>query len=66
MRDPVPNAALPRAPDHRREEGRDVAPREDGVRCPNPKCRKKLAEELHGSVTITCPRCGHYVTIFHD
>lgn len=62
VRDPVPNAALPRAPDHQgRQEGRTVAG--DGVRCPNPKCRKKLAEELSGTLVMTCRYCNQRVTI---
>lgn len=66
MRDPATHAALPRAPDHRREEGRNAAPGEDGIRCPNRKCRKKLAEDLQGTLTITCRHCGHRVTIFRE
>jgi hypothetical protein len=58
-RDPVPNAALPRAPDHRREEGRRAA----DVRCPTPGCGRKLAESLTGTLTIRCDRCRHLVTI---
>lgn len=66
MRDPVPNAALPRAPDPRREEGLRVVPRPEDrrkasqVRCP--RCDKLLAEHLHGSLIIVCQRCKERVT----
>lgn len=31
------------------------------IRCP--ECRKAIAEELEGRLTLTCPRCHHRVTI---
>lgn len=34
-----------------------------GVRCPNPKCRKKVAEELAGTLTFTCRHCGQRNTV---
>lgn len=37
--------------------------RTDGVRCPNPKCRKKLAEDLTGTLVMTCRYCNQRVTI---
>lgn len=47
-----------------REAGSFVpASKDDGIRCPNRKCRKKLAEELEGKLTITCRHCGHRVII---
>lgn len=67
MRDPVPNAARPRAPtDGAIAEGRCAAPTaadrlEAGrVRCP--RCDKLLAEHLRGTVTTVCPRCKQRVT----
>lgn len=66
MRDPVPNAALPRAPD-RREEGPGFARsveerlRAGQVRCP--RCDKLLAEHLHGTLIIACSRCKERVTV---
>jgi hypothetical protein len=59
MRDLVPTAALPRAPDPGREVGRRVAG--DGVRCPH--CDKKLGDRLVGTYETTCPRCKRRVTI---
>lgn len=70
MRDPPPNAALPRAPDARPQEGRGAADGErpmaaltNEIRCPY--CQKKLAEGLRGTITIICPRpaCKRRVTI---
>lgn len=37
-----------------------------GVRCPNKKCRKKVAEDLHGMLTITCRHCGQQSTITRE
>lgn len=34
-----------------------------GVRCPTPKCHKKLAEQLTGTLVIVCRKCGQTVTI---
>lgn len=34
---------------------------DERVRCP--ECRKVIAEELEGRLTLTCPRCHHRVTI---
>lgn len=62
MRDPVPNAALPRAPD-RQGHGEGLRVAGDGVRCPTPGCGRKLAETLTGTLTIRCDRCRHTVTI---
>jgi hypothetical protein len=59
--------ALPDA--HDRRSG-DVRPQEAGslvpfagVRCPNPKCHNKLAEDLHGTLIVTCRKCGLRSTI---
>jgi uncharacterized paraquat-inducible protein A len=63
MRDPVPNAALPRAPTSGREEGRSAAHerhKATQVRCPD--CDKLLAEHLHGTLITVCPRCKKRVT----
>jgi uncharacterized paraquat-inducible protein A len=66
MRDPVPNAALPRAPDDRPEEGprfaRSVEERLRASRVRCPRCDKLLAEHLHGTLIIVCPRCKERVT----
>jgi hypothetical protein len=63
MRDPVPNAALPRAPNERHREGLRLVGKEDGVRCPTPDCGKKLGEYLSGTYRTICPRCKQLVTI---
>lgn len=62
MRDPVPNAALPRAPD-RQGHGEGLRVAGDGVRCPH--CGKKIAEDLRGTITFICPRntCHRRVTL---
>ncbi len=79
LRDQSAKPALPRAPDTGERAGLRVvidpdwqfdtilAPTEpkriDGVRCPNPKCRKKLAEDLTGTLVMTCRHCNQRVTI---
>ena len=62
-----PDVALSRAPTEGREAaGLRVVPdavqrlRMAQVRCP--KCDKLLAEQLSGSLTITCARCKHRET----
>lgn len=35
----------------------------DGVRCQNPKCKKKLAGWLNGELKIKCANCGLEQTI---
>jgi hypothetical protein len=70
MRDPVQSDALPRAPTEGAGAGgrravRDPAERlrEGEVRCPDPRCGKKLGEYLQGTYITTCPRCKRRVTI---
>ncbi len=65
MRDQSANPALPRAPDTGERAGLRVVGTagRDGVRCPNPKCRKKLAEDLAGTLVMTCRYCNQRVTI---
>lgn len=58
--------APPHAPQPGESAGLRVVSKDDGIRCPNRKCRKKLAEELIGTLTITCRHCGHRVTIFRE
>lgn len=61
-RSPAPVAV----PDRRVDEGRTEAGSLvsfSGVRCPTPKCHKKLAEDLTGTLTIVCRKCGQTVTI---
>lgn len=64
--DPASNPALPRAPAHGQQEGLRVVPsaaerlKAGQVRCP--RCDKLLAEHLHGSLIIVCPRCKERVT----
>jgi hypothetical protein len=61
-RSPAPVAV----PDRRVDEGRTEAGSLvsfTGVRCPNPKCRTKLAEALTGTLTILCRKCGQTATI---
>lgn len=57
--DPLPNAALPRAPDQRRQEGRSAT--QGAIRCPH--CDKKLGDRVVGIYETTCPRCKRPVTI---
>lgn len=55
--------AVPEAKDGdgaEREAG-SLVPRD--VRCPNPKCRNKLAEQLRGTLIVTCRKCGQTSTI---
>lgn len=63
MRDQRQPTALPRAPDDRGAKvGRHVVPATD-VRCQTPGCRRKLAHELHGTLTVECPRCKQTYTL---
>ncbi len=70
MREQRLPAALPRAPDDgRAPAGLRAVPdaherlKAAQVRCP--RCDKLLAEQLQGTLTATCPRCKHRVSITH-
>ena len=73
MRDERQNHALPRAPNEGAPEaGLRVVPtplerlRASEVRCPTERCGKLIANQLHGTITLQCPRCKKRVTITRD
>lgn len=57
------DAVAARRADERDDRGAGSLVPFTGVRCPTPRCHKKLAEALTGTLVITCRKCGQTVTI---